>query len=130
MITSYFDGISAIGDYQKNTSSLQELNEYQYENFFRMYLTEQGQYYYNLQSFALYFLDELDTSTYYEIELNKSIPWTAISYNEYRTIELWWLIVLVNKIYNPLEFPKAGTKLKIIFPQYVRTILTKLNNEL
>jgi hypothetical protein len=29
-----------------------------------------------------------------------------------------------------LEFPKAGTKLKILFPQYVRTILTKLNNEL
>jgi hypothetical protein len=130
MITSYTDGLSAIGDYQRNIGSLQTLNEYQYENFFRMYLTEENQYYYNLSSFALYFLDELDTSTYYEIELNRQLPWTAISYNEYRTMELWWLIILVNKIYNPLEFPKAGTKLKILFPQYVRTILTKLNNEL
>jgi len=130
MITSYTDGLSAIGDYQKNILSLPKLNEYQYENFMRMYLTEDNQYYYNLQSFSIYFLDELDTSAYYEIQLNKQMPWTSISYNEYRTIDLWWLIVLINKIYNPLEFPKAGSKLKILFPQYVRTVLTKLNNEL
>jgi len=130
MITSHTDGLSAIGDYQKNILSLPKLNEYQYENFMRMYLTEDNQYYYNLQSFSIYFLDELDTSAYYEIQLNKQMPWTSISYNEYRTIDLWWLIVLINKIYNPLEFPKAGTKLKILFPQYVRTVLTKLNNEL
>jgi hypothetical protein len=130
MITSYIDGLSAVGDYQRNILSLPKLNEYQYENFMKMYLTEDNQYYYNLQSFSIYFLDELDTTTYYEIQLNKQMPWTSISYNEYRTIDLWWLIVLVNKIYNPLEFPKAGTKLKIIFPQYVRTVLTKLNNEL
>jgi hypothetical protein len=130
MMTSYIDGLSAVGDYQKNILSLPKLNEYQYENFMKMYLTEDNQYYYNLQSFSIYFLDELDTTTYYEIQLNKQMPWTSISYNEYRTIELWWLILLVNKIYNPLEFPKAGTKLKILFPQYVRTVLTKLNNEL
>ena len=129
-MTSYIDGLSAVGDYQKNILSLPKLNEYQYENFMKMYLTEDNQYYYNLQSFSIYFLDELDTTTYYEIQLNKQMPWTSISYNEYRTIELWWLILLVNKIYNPLEFPKAGTKLKILFPQYVRTVLTKLNNEL
>ena len=130
MITSYIDGLSAIGAYQKNIPSLPKLNEYQYENFMRMYLTENNQYYYNLQSFSIYFLDELDTSAYYEIQLNKQMPWTSISYNEYRTMDLWWLIVLINKIYNPLEFPKSGTKLKILFPQYVRTVLTKLNNEL
>jgi hypothetical protein len=130
MITSYTDGLSSIGDFHKNIPSLQNLNEYQYENFFRMYLTEENQYYYNLQSFTLHFLDELDTSTYYEIRLSKQLPWTAISYNEYRTIELWWLIILINKIQNPLEYPKPGTILKILFPQYVRTILTKLNNEL
>jgi hypothetical protein len=39
------------------------------------------------------------------------------------------LIMVVNKIYNPIEFPEAGTKLKILFPQYVRAVLTKLKNE-
>lgn len=129
MITSYTDGISAIGDYQKNILSLPRLSDYQYENFFKMYLTEDSQYFYNLLSFSVYILDELDPSSFYEIQMDRSMPWTAISYNEYRTMDLWWLIMVVNKINNPMEFPQAGTKLKIIYPQFVRAVLTKLKNE-
>jgi hypothetical protein len=129
MITSYTDGISAIGDYQKNVLSLPRLSDYQYENFFKMYLTEDSQYFYNLLSFSVYILDELDPSSFYEIQMDRSMPWTAISYNEYRTMDLWWLIMVVNKINNPMEFPQAGTKLKILYPQFVRAVLTKLKNE-
>jgi hypothetical protein len=129
MITSYIDGLSAIGDFQRDVLSLQRPSEFQYENFFRMYLTEESQYFYNLLSFSIYILDELDPSTYYEITVDRRLPWTAISYNEYRNIDLWWLIMVVNKIYNPLNFPDQGSKLKILYPQYVKTILTKLKNE-
>ena len=129
MITSYTDGISAVGDYQKNILSLPRLSDYQYENFFKMYLTEDSQYFYNLLSFSVYILDELDPSSFYEMQMDRSMPWTAISYNEYRTMDLWWLIMVVNKIYNPMEFPQAGTKLKILYPQFVRAVLTKLKNE-
>ena len=130
MVTTYTDGISAVGSYQKDISTLTELSEFQYENFFKLYLTENNQYYYNLQSFTLFFLDELDSSVYYEIDISKSIPWTAISYNEYRTMHLWWLIMIVNRIYNPLSFPEPGTKLKILLPQYVKIVLNKIKNEL
>lgn len=128
MITSYKDGLSAIGDFQGDVLSLQRPSEFQYENFFRMYLTEDSQYFYNLLSFSVYILDELDPSTYYEIYIDRKMPWTAISYNEYRNIDLWWLIMVVNKIYNPLNFPEQGSKLKILHPQYVKSILTKLKN--
>lgn len=130
MITSYTDGLSAIGDFQKDILSLPRLSDFQYENFFKMYLTEDSQYFYNLLSFTVYVLDEMDPSTYYEIRMDKPMPWTSISYNEYRNIDLWWLIMVINKIYNPMEFPQAGTKLKIIYPQFVRAVLTKLKNEL
>ena len=130
MITTYTDGFSAIGDYQTDLQSLPPLTEYQYENFFKLYLSENNQYFYNLQSFAVYFLDEIDPLAYYEIQVDRSIPWTAISYNEYRTIDLWWLIAVVNKIYNPLEFPEAGSKLKILYPEYVRSVITRIKNEL
>jgi hypothetical protein len=126
---SYTDGLSALGDFQKDVLSLQRPSEFQYENFFRMYLTEDSQYFYNLLSFSVYVLDELDPSTYYEITIDRKLPWTAISYNEYRNIDLWWLIMVVNKIYNPLSFPDQGSKIKIIYPQYVKKILTKLKNE-
>lgn len=129
MITSHQDGLSAIGNFQKDILSLQRLSEYQYENFFKLYLTEENQYFYNLLSFNVSFLDELDPSTYYEITVDKNMPWTAICYNEYRNIDLWWLIMVVNKINNPMSFPEAGTKLKILYPQYVKMVLTKLKNE-
>lgn len=130
MVTSYKEGMSAIGGFQKDISTLTELNNFQYENYFKVYLTENNQYFYNLLSFTVYFLDELDVSTYYEIDVLKNMPWTAISYNEYRTIHLWWLIMVVNKIYNPLSFPKPGEKLKILLPQFVKIVLEKLKNEL
>jgi hypothetical protein len=128
MITSHNDGLSAIGDFQRDVYSLNKLSDFQYENFLRVYLTEDNQYYYNLHSFSVYFLDELDTSTYYEIEIKKSMPWTAISYNEYRTMNLWWLIMVVNKNYNPLEFPESGSKLKILNPEYVKIVINKLKD--
>ena len=93
-----------------------------------MLFRSDSQYYYNLLSFSVYILDELDPSTYYEIRVDRKMPWTAISYNEYRNIDLWWLIMVVNKIYNPLDFPEQGSKLKILYPEYVKTILTKLKN--
>jgi hypothetical protein len=130
LLTTHKEGLSAIGSYQKDIYTLEQLSDYRYENFFKIYATEDQQYYYNLLSFSVYFLDELNDSTYYEITINKSMPWTAISYNEYRTMDLWWLIMLVNKIYNPLEFPKAGTKLKILLPDFVKKIITKLKDEL
>ena len=130
MITRYTDGFSAIGDYQSKILSLQRLTDYHYENFFKLYLTENNQYHYNLLSFSAYFLDELDTSAYYEIDVTRSMPWTAISYNEYRNMNLWWLIALVNKIYNPLEYPEPGTKLKIIYPQHIKTIITRIKENL
>jgi hypothetical protein len=130
MIKTYTDGLSAIGDFQNKILSLPKLTDYQYENFFKTYLTENNQYYYNLLSFSAYFLDELDPSSYYEIDVQKSIPWTSISYNEYRTINLWWLIAIVNKIYNPLKYPDAGTKLKIIYQQHIKTIIARIKQNL
>ena len=130
MIKTYTDGLSAIGDFQNKILSLPKLTDYQDENFFKIYLTENNQYYYNLLSFSAYFLDELDPSSYYEIDVQKSIPWTSISYNEYRTLNLWWLIAIVNKIYNPLKYPDAGTKLKIIYQQHIKTIIARIKQNL
>jgi hypothetical protein len=130
MITNYTDGLSSIGNFQKDIASLPNLNDFRYENFFKIYLTENDQYYYNLLSFTVFMSNDLNTDTYYEIDVNKLLPWTTISYNEYRTMDLWWLIMIINNIYNPLKFPEPGTKLKIIHPQYVRTILTRLNDSI
>ena len=72
---------------------------------------------------------ELDASTFYYINVTKSIPWTTVSYNEYRNMNLWWLIMAVNKIKNPMEYPKPGTQLKILYPQYVRYVVDQITDK-
>jgi hypothetical protein len=66
-----------------------------------------------------------DTALFTEVVISEKMPWTVLSYNAYNTIDLWWLIVLVNGIRNPFELP-ANNKIKILKPQYVSTVIAQL----
>jgi hypothetical protein len=118
--------VSTLGFFQKDVPFLPELDEYNFENFLRLYLTKDNQFFYNLLSFSVNLDDELDPSTYYTIVVTRKVPWTTISYNEYRNMGLWWLIMAVNNIKTPVQFPEPGTELKILYPEYVRTALDEI----
>ena len=126
-------GLSALGSFRRDLRVLGENPEVSYENIFRMYSTEntdQGNFlYYNLLN-SVYLPDTLSPTTYYTITLNRRLPWTAISYNEYRTIELWWLIALTNKVFNPVLYPAPGTRLNIIKPELVKTVINDITTQL
>ena len=91
-----------------------------------MYLTKDNQFFYNIIGTSVFFEGELDPSTYYKITVTKKMPWTTVSYNEYRNINLWWLILAVNNITNPVEYPIPGTQLKILYPKFVRYVIDKI----
>jgi hypothetical protein len=114
------------GDYQNNINSLPDLNVYRYEKIFKMYQTSNNQYYYNLLQ-SIFLPENLDDSVIFYITIKKSEPWTMVSFNAYQTIELWWLILLINGIYNPFELPKTGTVLKLVKPEFIPTILKEIN---
>lgn len=122
MITNT-QGISSLGSFQKDIPYLFKSDEYSFQNFLRMYLTDQNQFYYNLLSTQVIIEGELDTNTYYTIRVNRRVPWTTLSYNEYRNMNLWWLIMAVNKVRNPLKYPDPGTQLKILYPNYVKYVI-------
>lgn len=126
-------GLSALGGFRKDINLLEKIPSISYENIFRMYLTENTDntnfYYYNLLN-SVYFPDDIPSSIYYAITLNKRLPWTAISYNEYRTTDLWWLIVLANKIHNPVYYPAPGSTLRIIKPEYVKLIFNEITAQI
>lgn len=126
-------GLSALGVFRKDISFLDSIPNVSYENVFRMYVTEDSMdgnfLYYNLLN-SVYFPKNLPANTFYTIEINKRLPWTAISYNEYRTIDLWWLIVLVNNIYNPIFYPSPGSTLKIIKPEYIKLIFDEITKQI
>jgi len=116
-----------LGEYQSKIRKLPQLSIMRYENIFRMYTTSNSQYYYNLLQ-SIYVSGEIDPAKIYYLPVKERLPWTNISFNAYGTIELWWLICLVNKVYNPVDQPKVGTVLKIIRPEYINNILDELNN--
>jgi hypothetical protein len=130
MIITNSQNISAIGPFQKDVPYLQSPNEYSFESFMRVYLNKDNQFFYNLLTTQISFDGELDPSTYYVITINRRVPWTTISYDEYRDISLWWLILAVNKIRNPVEFPVPGTELKMLYPEYVRKVIDRINEKL
>ena len=125
--------LSALGFFRKDTSLFSEIPENSYENIFRIYtskyFSDKEFYFYNILN-SIYIPKDVPPAYYYTITINRLLPWTAISYNEYRTMNLWWLICAVNQISNPVRYPVPGTQLKIIRPEFVRTILDNIKTQL
>jgi hypothetical protein len=111
-------------DYQNNIEELPKLNEFRYENLFKVY-QQDGYYIYNIIN-SLSLGDELDTDFYYDWTVDRSVPWTTISYIHYDSIHLWWLICILNGINNPVQFAETGTRLRILKPLYVRRVIDQV----
>ena len=112
---------------QNNISELPSLDKFRYENIFNVYQNTDDQYYYNILR-KVNFPENIDESyfTTYTVPSNYT-PYTLISYKVYGTIYLWWLICAFNRINNPVYFPPAGSSLKVLKPEYVRSVLQSLS---
>jgi hypothetical protein len=115
-----------LGTYQNQISQLPSLSINRYEQIFRLYTTNSNQFYYNLLQ-NVYIVDNIDPKAIFYITVKQQLPWSIVSYNTYGTIDLWWLIALVNNIYNPVKLPDAGSVIKAIRPEYVTAVLKEIN---
>jgi hypothetical protein len=61
---------------------------------------------------------------YYNIRADDT--WQIISFRQYGTVELWWLVCKANSIYNPLEIPALGTAIRLLKPTLVDGILNDI----
>ncbi len=115
-------------DRQNSVSDLPDLNDYSFENIFNMYKDDGIFYAYNIIK-TVKIPPDLHNDVFDYIQITGDIPWTTISFNEYGTIRLWWLLCVANKILNPVKLPEPGTVIKVIRPQYVRYILDEMKNQ-
>ncbi len=118
-----------LGQFQSQVNQLPNLSKYNYENIFRIYQTKNNQYFYNLLQ-SIYIDGKIDNTKIFYMTVKEQLPWSIISFNAYGTTLLWWLIALVNDIYNPIISPQAGTVLKVIRPQYLSTVIEEVNRSL
>ena len=113
---------------QNNITELPSINSNRYENLFNVFTTTKDNnyyYYYNILN-KITIPDTTSNSVYQAYRVNKLLPLTTISYNNYNTIHLWWLIVVVNKIQNPVKLIAPGSILKILKQDYINNVLNKL----
>jgi hypothetical protein len=76
------------------------------------------------------FPTDLDPSQFFLYTMPKKMPWTMVSFNLYNTIELWWLLCILNNIKNPVIQPKAGTRIKAIRSPLVASVINDIKSQL
>ena len=103
-----------------------------YENIFNAYKLENdngNQYvFYNILN-KVSLPDNIDDSVFKKFSIPGNMPLTTISYRVYKTIHLWWLIMLCNNIRNPIRLLAPGTVIRTIKPQYLSTVLANIQKK-
>lgn len=117
--------------YHNDIPQLEPIGSNRFENIFSVHKTsENGYYFYNILKTIRLTTNDLDDRYFFYFKVDRTMPFTVISYNFYETMDLWWLICVVNNIDNPIEFIEPGTTIKMIKPQHVSSIVSAIKKQL
>ena len=117
------------GALQNQVDELNSLNSNLYENIFNINLIDEdgsNLYFYNILN-KVVFPDDISDEYITEIVINVVKPWTTLSHEIYNTIQLWWVIVLLNKP-DYIFKAQAGTTYKFIKPGFINAVLQQITN--
>tara|TARA_R100000808_G_C2155553_1_gene168635 strand:- start:30378 stop:30752 length:375 start_codon:yes stop_codon:yes gene_type:complete len=112
---------------QNDITALPQLHEFLYEKIFKMY-KEGDHYAFNILK-KIKIPRDLPEGAVTYVNVRGNMTWPQISYLEYGTINLWWLICISSGITNPVHNPEPGTILRIISPTVVRSVLDEIDRQ-
>lgn len=116
----------ADGQYQNDLDNVPRLNQYNFEQLFKVYTDDTGSLYYNIAN-SLFFPPDMAVETYFNYQVpGKGMSWNYLSYIHYGTIRLWWLLCSLNDVDNPMDFPAGGTFIKVLRPNVLRDVLQQI----
>lgn len=110
---------------QNSINDLPKLEAENFENLFSINQDANGMYYYNLLQ-SISFPTNLPANLFTKYYVKAGDTWPFISYKTLKTPNLWWLILLANKIDNPTIQPVVGQYLLIPITQVVQQILYQI----
>ena len=102
-----------------------------YENIFNVNTItnqEKSHYFYNILN-KVSIPEDLDSNVYDEFDLDRKMSWTFLSYNVYGTINLWWLLFLVNDL-DYIFMAQGGRSYKYIRREYLGDVLSEIKTQL
>jgi hypothetical protein len=115
------------GAKRNQVEELEGLSRNLYENIFNVGLVNKDVksfYTYNLLNKVI-FPETLDSNIIAEITLTSDKPWTMLSFQLYGTIELWWVVYLLNKP-DYIFKAKANTPYKYIKSDFISNVLQQI----
>jgi hypothetical protein len=115
------------GKKNNQITDLRKLNSYYFENYLNVY-QDNDYYFYNLAD-SINIEQITNPEYFYLYRVIGTKAWTHISYDVYNTINLWWLICLINGIDNPVQLPENGKLIKVLKNDYLKTVLTELKRK-
>lgn len=111
---------------QNQISDLPRLRTENYENIFNVHTDMNGQYFYNLLQIVV-LPPNLPKGYFNEYTVVYGDTWPLISYKNYETTNLWWVILIANDIADATNIVPPSTKLKILKPEIVSLVLNEIN---
>ena len=121
--------MSTINELNKKRNEVAELGRIDlsfYETMFKVYKIDKH-YVYNILRKVSLPTGALDDTYFTYITVHASTPWTLVSNEAYGTIKLWWLICIVNNVWNPVYNAQSGVPIRVLKSQYVQDILRTIS---
>lgn len=104
-----------------------------YENIFNVYeVTNENNdsyVFYNILS-KISIPSNLHDDVFQYFIVQSEMPLTTLSYDLYKSQHLWWLVMAVNNIKNPVRLISGGSKIKIIKPEYLEMVLNSIKQKI
>lgn len=97
------------------------MKSYNLEDYFDIGVKDNNLVY--LMNKTIYIKDDINPQYYTTRQWQDGDTWFLLSYLEYNTIDLWWLICKVNNITSPIISPEPGTPIKLLKKDIVEQIL-------
>ena len=121
-----------MADIKTNTRDLPTLTRGRYENIFNVCKVvkdkDNSYYFYNILN-KVNIPTTLDKGFLGSINITRNQPWTTVSNDLYGTIDLWWLLNLINKPTN-IFIAEAGTTLQYILPEYIELVISSIEKQI
>ena len=118
--------ITNLNKKRSGATELGLINEEFYENIFSVYKIDKHFILNIMKKVSLPDGSINEDYIYYKV-INYSAPWTNVSFSEYGSIRLWWLVCIMNNIMNPVHNVPSGSVLKFLKPEYVAAVLQLIN---
>lgn len=118
------------GQYQNYIEDLPGLEIYRYENIFKVYTTEDKNFYFYNIIKNIQVPKDINSNIFYNTVLQENTPFPVLSYNIYGTTYLWWLICILNDVKNPFDVNNSGKTFKILKKEYVKPVLDQIKQQL